>query len=102
MQAENYGAKIKNEKNPFSEMTLHSLMGFIALHEKDYETATDEFEQADTTNAYIMYHLARAYEGKGDRDRAMHMYKEAAEANNMYSIGYAVIRSKAKKMLAMM
>jgi hypothetical protein len=41
--------------------------------------------------------LAKAYEASGDRDKALQMYKRAAEFDQLNSLLYAFIRESAKE-----
>lgn len=88
--------------NTFQLWLAHELMGMIALEEKKWDKAIEEFNQANQQNPYTFYRLARAYEGKGDHNKAKEFYGKAANDNTLNSMNYAFIRSKALDMLAQM
>lgn len=88
--------------NTFQLWLAHELMGMIALSEKNWDKAIEELNQANQQNPYTFYRLAKAYEGKGDHDKAMEYYGKAANDNTLNSMNYAFIRSKAHEMLAKM
>lgn len=88
--------------NTFQLWLAHELMGMIALAEKNWDKAIEELNQANQQNPYTLYRLAKAYEGKGDKEKAIEFYGKAANDNTLSSMNYAFIRSKALDMLATM
>jgi len=50
--------------------------GLVALASRDFAGALTHFGQADQQDAYVLYAMARAYEGRGDRAKAQEMYAE--------------------------
>lgn len=85
---------------PGRQRLVHDLLGRIALGAKEYERAIDEFQKADLQNAYTLYRLALAYQGKGDAAKAKEYCARAAHFYSLPDVGYAFIRVKAGKMLA--
>jgi tetratricopeptide (TPR) repeat protein len=87
-------------KNANLVKQAHSLLGAIALEEKDYDKATAELAQANPQNPYDLYRQGLAFQGKGDFAKAKDAYKKAAEFNSLPQINLAFIRSKAVKAAA--
>jgi tetratricopeptide (TPR) repeat protein len=82
-------------KNANLVKQAHSLLGTIALEEKDYDKATAELQQANPQNPYDLYRQGLAFQGKGDFAKAKDFCKKAAEFNSLPQINLAFIRSKA-------
>ena len=101
-KAEQFLAAATEVNNTFQLWLAHELMGMIALAEKDWDKAIEEFGQANQQNPYTFYRMAKAYEGKGDNEKAIEYYGKAANDNTLNSMNYAFIRSKAHDMLAKM
>lgn len=83
-------------KDQIDTRTYHELMGMIALHEKRYDDALQELQQANQLNPRILYRLGNAYEGQGDKDKARKFWEKAVNFNAM-SMNHALIYNKAKK-----
>jgi tetratricopeptide (TPR) repeat protein len=77
----------------------HELAGTIALQERDFDKAVDELGQADQQDPYILYTLATAYQGKGDAAKAKELAGRAADMHILPTIRYALVRTKAMKMM---
>jgi predicted negative regulator of RcsB-dependent stress response len=92
------GATAKNNGGQIK--LAHELAGAIALQEKQYDRAVNELGQGNQQNAYTLYRLALAYQGKGDQAKASDLFKQAAEQNTLPALNYAFVRSKAKRMKA--
>jgi tetratricopeptide (TPR) repeat protein len=75
----------------------HELMGLIALAAHDYAGALTHLGQADQHDPYVLYAVARAYEGKRDRAKAREMYARVANFNELPTLRFAAVRSAAKK-----
>jgi tetratricopeptide (TPR) repeat protein len=97
-KAEEYRKQVEVIGNPFQIRLAHQLLGMIALEEKDYDTALQELGQANQQNPYNFYRMARAYQGKGDQEKAKEFFLKAANFNALNSLPQAYIRSKAQKM----
>jgi len=98
--AEEYLAKAEPLMNPFRVRNAHQVLGRIALTGGDYDRAISELEQADQQQAWTLFHLAAAYEGKGDLTRAGELYRQAASMYQLGSLTYAAIRLESEKRAA--
>lgn len=97
---EEFRKKAYDINNTFQIRLAHQMAGMIALEEKQYDRALEELEKANLQDPYNLYRMALAYEGKGDRTRAMEMYKKVANHNTLNSMNYAFVRNKAKQVVA--
>jgi tetratricopeptide (TPR) repeat protein len=95
--ATDYLDKVEPINNPFRIRTAHLTLGMIALKRGRFENAIDHLKKADQQQAYTIFQLAKAYEASGDRDKALQMYKRAAEFDQLNSLLYAFIRESAKE-----
>jgi tetratricopeptide (TPR) repeat protein len=86
--------------NTFQIWLSHELEGMIALKEKDFKKAEDEFKKGSQQNPYTFYRLALALEGQKDKESARNYYKMAANFNALNNMNQAFIRNKAIKMAA--
>ncbi len=86
--------------NTFQIWLSHELAGMIALKEKDFKKAEDEFKKGSQQNPYTFYRLALALEGQKDKESAKNYYKMAANFNALNNMNQAFIRNKAMKMAA--
>jgi tetratricopeptide (TPR) repeat protein len=94
-QVEAYLREVDPEIDAGRIRNAYLVMGLISISEKDYDRAIAELEQANLNLALANYYLAQAYEGKGNRSEAARLYTEAAEAYQINSITYALIRKDA-------
>jgi tetratricopeptide (TPR) repeat protein len=78
----------------------HELAGTIALKEKNFDQAISELEQGNQQDPYVVYVLALAYQGKGDKGKATELFKQSAESYTLPTVSYALIRAKAKRQSA--
>lgn len=92
------GAEAKQNSTRIQQ--AHELAGTIALKEKNFDQAISELEQASQQDPYVVYVLASAYQGKGDKGKATELFKQAAEAYTLPTLNYALIRAKAKRQSA--
>lgn len=93
-----YATAAAKRKVPFEVRQSHEIAGMIALHEKDYAKAVAEMARANQQDPRVLYHLARAYQGKGDAKLARETARLAAEHNGL-NFNYAYVRGKAKQLL---
>ena len=100
-KAEEYGKQAEAGNNPFVKKASHELLGMIALHEKRHDDALQELQQANLEDPRNFCRMAKAYEGKGDKDKAKEFWIKAANFNEI-STSYAFIRNKAKTKLSEM
>jgi tetratricopeptide (TPR) repeat protein len=94
--ATEYQAQVKELGNKGGVKLAHMLLGIIALESKDFDEALNQLQQADQRNAYNMFRMAQAYEGKNDPVSARRWYEKAANAHSINSLSYAFIRLKAQ------
>lgn len=94
-----YREQVTELGNPAQIRLSHELEGMIALAEKDYNRAADEFKQGNQQNPYNLYRLAVAYEGMGDPKTAREYCEKAAHFNPLLNLNYAFARPKAANML---
>jgi tetratricopeptide (TPR) repeat protein len=81
--------------NPRKAEPVHYLLGVIALGQNKPADAVTELRQADQTDTYVRYLLAKALEGAGKTDEAKAIYTEVAN-NNFNSVAFALVRKEAK------
>ncbi|MFL5403675.1 MAG: tetratricopeptide repeat protein, partial [Gemmatimonadales bacterium] len=79
-------------------LLAHELAGAIALQEKNYDQALDELKQGNQQDAYNLYRMGLAYQGKGKATEAAELFKQAANQNTLPALNYAFVRGKAKRM----
>ncbi len=90
------------DNNKFQVWLAHEVIGMIAMKEKNYKKAIDEFKKANLQNPYTYYRLAMAYDRNGDKTEAQKYYKQAANFNALTNLNQAFIRVKAQKMISSM
>ncbi len=100
-KAEEYRKQAETGHDPLEVQSYHELAGIIALHEKRYDDALKELNQANQRNPRNLCRMAQTYEGKGDKVKAKKMWMQAANFNER-NYNYMFIRNKAKKRLAEM
>jgi len=98
--AEKYDLNAQETQSPTQLRYTHEIYGFIALNEKDYQTAIKEINQANLQNPYNLYRLGLAYERMGETDKAKEYYDQAANYNISNSMAYVFIRNKASQKAA--
>jgi tetratricopeptide (TPR) repeat protein len=95
-ESEKYRTGVKTLNNPNQIRRSHELAGMIAIHEKNYEKALEELQQANLQDPYNLYRIAIAYEGKGDKGKAKEYCEKAAKYNALPTLNYAFVRKKAE------
>lgn len=98
-RASMYLESVQRDQVPSQLRQAHQLLGLVALARSDWETAVAELSRADLGDPYTLYHLARAYLGKGDRVQGLATLERAASFNGL-SFNYAFIRRPALELLA--
>ena len=86
--------------NTFQIWLSHDLNGIIALNEKDYKKALDEFMNSSQQNPYTFYKLALAYAGDNNNEEAKKYAEMSANFNALTSMNQAFVQKKAEDMLA--
>ncbi len=90
----------KDANNTFQIWLSHDLNGIIALNEKDYKKAQDEFNNANQQNPYTFYKIALAYAGDNNNEEAKRYAEMSANFNALTSMNQAFVQKKAEDMLA--
>jgi tetratricopeptide (TPR) repeat protein len=98
-QATRYLEAVQRDQVPSQLRQAHQLLGLVALARSDWDTAIAELSRSDMGDPYVLYHLARAYLGKGDRTQGLATLQRAAEFNGL-AFGYAFVRRPALELLA--
>jgi tetratricopeptide (TPR) repeat protein len=88
---------VEEIENPFQLRLTHELLGMIALAERDYEDAIEEFEQANLQNPYNLYRLSVAYKGTQNIEKNKEYYKRALGYNALNNMNYAFIRARTRQ-----
>jgi tetratricopeptide (TPR) repeat protein len=89
------GATAKN--NVAETRRAHELAGTVALAEKKFDQAIAELSQGNQQDAYNLYRMALAYQGKGDETKAAELFRTVANQNTLLTLNYAFVRAKAKQ-----
>ena len=87
-----------SQDNPFQQRAAHELLGVVALAEKDYETAAKHLKQANQQSPYVLFQLAKAHHGAGNKDECKALCEKVANMNILPTLRYAAVRGKAQKM----
>ena len=75
------------------------LLGYIALHTKQYDQAVKELSQSDPEDPFVLGLAAEAHERAGDSAKAREHYERVLTINE-HNINNAFARPKAKRFLA--
>lgn len=97
--AEKYRKEAEALKNRNQVRFAHELAGRIALQEKDYPKAIEEFKLANQQDPEVLYNIALALQESGKGAEAREYAEKAARDNVLPFINYAFVRVKAEKML---
>ena len=95
--AAEYAKQVAVKNVPFEVRQQHELAGRIALAEKQYPSAAQEFAQANQQDPVILYLTALAWRGAGDVQKASAFDSKAAKFNGL-SFNSAYLKNKAGKM----
>jgi tetratricopeptide (TPR) repeat protein len=98
--ANEFSEKAKSANNTFQIWLSHDLNGIIALNDKDYKKAQDEFMNSNQQNPYTLYKLALAYAGDDNTEKAKEFCEKSANFNAITSMNQAFVTKKAKDMMA--
>jgi len=79
---------------PFEVRQQHELAGLIALAEKRYAAASEEFNQANQRDPRILLLMAEAAQGAGSAEKATAIAQKAAHFNEL-SFNFAYVKKKA-------
>ncbi len=100
--ADEYGTRVDAGRNPGQIKAAHQLFGLIAASRGQFNTAIKEFRLGNLQSPYVLFHLARAYEGAGNEASARKYYEEVANFNGLNSSPAAAVRVRAVKKAAAM
>jgi len=95
-KATEYEQQVQLRRAPFEVRQQHELAGLIALAEKRYGAATEEFGQANQRDPRVLLLMARAALGSGNTERATALANKAAHFNEL-SFNFAYVKSKASR-----
>jgi tetratricopeptide (TPR) repeat protein len=74
----------------------HELAGLVALTSRDFAGAQTHLAQANQQDPYVLFAMARAYEGTGDKAKARDMYARVAGFNELPTLRSAAVRRAAR------
>jgi len=74
------------------------LVGYVAFHTGDYNTALTELQRANQDDVFIQVLIAQTYEKLGQAEKAMEFYRKAAQATS-HNPNAAYARPLARKKL---
>ncbi len=97
VKAAEYARQVAAKQNPFEMRQDHELKGRLALAQKDDKTAVAELKQANQQDPRVLYLLAVAQAGSGDKASARNTAASAADFNGL-SLNYGFVRAKAKEL----
>ena len=95
--ANEYLAIIEPSDNILRIQAANLILGRVALAQGEYDIAIAHLEKANQESAWSQFHLAAAYEGKGDTVRAVELYESAATTYELNNLTYAVIRQESER-----
>ncbi len=95
-KAAEYAKQVAVKNVPFEVRQQHELAGMIALSEKRYPAAVQEFAQANQQDPEVLYMTGLAWQGAGDAAKASAFAAKAAKFNGL-SFNSAYVKSKAAK-----
>jgi tetratricopeptide (TPR) repeat protein len=95
-KAAEYSRLIAPRNAPFEVRQQHELAGLIALAEKRYAAASEEFNQANQRDPRILLFMAEAAQGAGNTERATALAQKAAHFNEL-SFNFAYVKKRAER-----
>jgi tetratricopeptide (TPR) repeat protein len=95
-KAAEYSRLIAPRNAPFELRQQHELAGMIALAEKRYAAASEEFNQANQRDPRILLLMAEAAQGAGSAEKAAALAQKAAHFNEL-SFNFAYVKKKAER-----
>src|SRR3954463_6040906 len=98
-KAAEYSRLIAPRNAPFELRQQHELAGLVALAEKRYAAASDEFNQANQRDPRILLLMADAAQGGGNTERAAALAQKAAHFNEL-SFNFAYVKKRAERFRA--
>jgi hypothetical protein len=98
--AADFSKQANEANNTFQIWLSHDLNGMIALNEKDYKTAQNEFMNSNQQNPYTFYKIAMAYAGEDNIEETKKYAEMCVNFNALTSMNQAFVQKKAEDMLA--
>jgi tetratricopeptide (TPR) repeat protein len=98
-KADQYMNGVKAINNSNQIKTAHELMGLIALEQKKPDDCLTHFKEASQVDPYIMFFSAKAYDLKGDKQKAKELCEKAMKFNSVPNLNTTYARLYAKNML---
>jgi tetratricopeptide (TPR) repeat protein len=98
-KAEQFMTGVKAINNSIQMRQAHQLMGIIALEQKKADDCLSHLSETNQQNPYNFYYSARAYELKGDKQKAKDLYEKVINFNILPNFNTAFARYNAKNML---
>jgi len=80
--------------------TYYFVLGQIAMRQKKYANAIENFGKTDLSSVYNKYWLALANEMAGNKDKAQALYQDIVNYN-FDDTNYALFRNEVRKKLNM-
>ena len=94
-----YASGAQANHNAVRTRQAHELAGLIALDARTFDLAVTELKQANQQDPFVLFALARAYQGTGDSAMARTLALAVANANILPTLPFAFVRRKALKMV---
>jgi tetratricopeptide (TPR) repeat protein len=91
------GVKAINNSNQIK--TAHELMGLIALEQKKPDDCLTQLKEASQQDPYVIFFSAKAYNLKGDKQKAKELCEKAMNFNLLPNLNTTYARLYAKNML---
>jgi tetratricopeptide (TPR) repeat protein len=91
-EAEAMRAGFEGWANTYEKFRIHEVLGIVALRQGKWDESIAQFTQADQKSPWVMFHIAKAYEGKQDRETALTWYRKAATTYVLPNIMHALVR----------
>lgn len=98
-ETDTYRKLAEARKNKNQIRFSHELAGLLAFHQKDFDKAVIELQQANQQDPSVLYHMALAYQASGKTNEARKYATLAAKDNVLPFVNYAFVRMKAEKLL---
>jgi Tfp pilus assembly protein PilF len=98
-RAEEIKTTLAPVNDPFKLDNYELVLGYLGIKQKNYTEAVAHLEKTRPTSVLNKYWLAVAYEGAGNKDKAMSMFRELADYN-FNGMDFALIRADVKKRLS--
>ncbi len=98
-KAEMIKTTLESITDPNKLRQYHRVYALVNYKQENYEKALEHMAELDQDNVYDMYWMAKAHKMAGNTDKANELFNEIAD-NNFNGVGYALIRTEVKEMLA--